>query len=185
MKRIVAVLVVLLGLTGCRETEEQLTQFMELRVKLLSCESYCFEMDVTADYGQELQSFSMSCSADPEEGVSFTVTKPGSIEGISGTLSNDGGKLTFDEEALAFELLAEGQVTPVSAPWILAKTLQGGYVTSCTMEGELLRVSIDDSYQEDALHLDVWLEDDLPVRADVLYRERRILSLEVKDFVIL
>ena len=72
---------------------------------------------------------------------------------------------------------------PVCAPWIFAKTLRGGYVTSCGMEEELMRVSIDDSYREDALHLDIWFDEaNKPKHAEILWKDRRILSLEVKEF---
>ena len=40
--------------------------------------------------------------------------------------------------------------------------------------------------EEDALHLDIWLDpEDQPVQADILYDGRRILSLTVTDFEIL
>ena len=57
---------------------------------------------------------------------------------------------------------------------------------SAGQEGELLRLTIDDSYEEDALTLDIWLgENQMPVRAEILYDSRRILSMEVRDFAIL
>ena len=118
--------------------------------------------------------------------MTFTVKEPESIAGITGSVSAQGGKLTFDDTALAFDLLAEGQVTPVTAPWLLVKTLRGGYVTSCGMEEEKLRVSIDDSYREDALRLDIWFDNNnVPNHAEILWANRRILSLEITSFEIL
>ena len=59
-------------------------------------------------------------------------------------------------------------------------------MTACGMDGEQVRVSVDDSYEEDALHLDIWLgEGDLPIHGEILYQNRRILSLEVKNFKLL
>ena len=95
-----------------------------------------------------------------------------------------GGKLTFDGQALSFALLADEQVTPVSAPWLLIRTLRSGYLTSCGEEGGTVRVAIDDSYEEDALHLDIWLdENDSPQRGEILWQGRRILSVSVTNFV--
>ncbi len=37
------------------------------------------------------------------------------------------------------------------------KTLRSGYITSAGMDGGRLRLTIDDSYEDDALHLDIWL----------------------------
>ena len=72
----------------------------------------------------------MDCKADSSGNLTFTVVKPETISGITGTLSGDGGNLTFDDTALHFELMAENQLSPVSAPWILIKTLRNGYITS-------------------------------------------------------
>ena len=125
----------------------------------------------------------MDCQCDSQGDLTFAVTAPETITGITGKVSDAGGKLTFDDTALQFDLMAEEQVTPVSAPWILMKTLRSGYITSAGMDGGRLRLTIDDSYEDDALHLDIWLgEDDCPEDAEILYKERRILSLKVTNF---
>ena len=184
MKKLVGVLVLLMVLAGCAGGNEELDRAMALRAKLLA--SGCsFDTTITADYGDKTHAFGVSCTADGQGNVSFTVTEPETIAGITGTLSGDGGKLTFDDTALAFPLLADGQVTPVSATWLMMNTLRGGYVRSCGMDGEQLRLSIDDSYEEESLHLDYWLgEGDIPVRCEIVYNDRRILSLQVSNFTI-
>jgi len=158
---------------------------MALRSRLLQATSCNFAVDITADYGQAVYEFSMTCEADARGDVRFAVTAPETIAGITGTVGGDGGKLTFDHTALQFDLMADEQVTPVSAPWILLKTLRGGYLTSAGMEDGCLRLSIDDSYEDEALHLDIWLNgQDVPLRADIVYDGRRIVSLDVRDFTI-
>ena len=78
------------------------------------------------------------------------------------------------------------QLSPVSAPWVFLKTLRSGYLTAAGEDGELLRLTIDDSYEEDALRLDIWLDPNhQPNHADILYEGRRILSLQVENFQIL
>ena len=77
-------------------------------------------------------------------------------------------------------------VSPVSGPWLLMKTLRSGYLTSCGVEDGCLRIAIDDSYEDDALHLDVWLdESDCPKRGEILWKGRRILTVEIENFVFL
>lgn len=186
MKRLVCVAMMLLLLTGCGTKNAELDRVMALRAELLAGNGCTFEAEITADYGDKTYTFETKCLANEQGGISFTVSAPETIAGITGTVSAEGGKLTFDDEALAFELLADGQVTPVSAPWLLVKTLRSGYVTSCGTDGEFLRVSIDDSYEEDALHLDIWLDSsDVPQRAEIVWKERRILSLAIENFEIL
>ena len=173
-------------LAGCTGKRDELDRAMKLRATLLGCLGCSFDVTVTADYGDEIYEFAMSCTSGGRGNVDFTVTKPESIAGISGTISSGEGKLTFDETVLQFALMADDQVTPVSGPWILMKTLLGGYLTAANEEGELLHLTINDSYEEDALQLDIWLDgEDRPVRADILYAGRRILALSVTNFQIL
>ena len=41
---------------------------------------------------------------------------------------------------------------------------------------------MDDSYEENALNLDVWLDsEDIPQRADICYAGKRILSLNLEN----
>ena len=46
------------------------------------------------------------------------------------------------------------------------------------------KLIIHDSYEEDSLQLDIWLDTEgLPVSAEILWQGRRILSLCVNNFV--
>ena len=183
MKKAVTLLVLLVIFTGCTQKNEELERGMVLRSKLLQAEGCSFEADITADYGDKLQKFSMHCQSDKAGDLTFCVTAPETISGITGKIDSEGGKLTFDDVVLHFDLLTDEQLSPVSAPWILLKTLRGGYLTSAGLEEEKIHLTVDDSYDDDALQLDIWLDEkDLPQRAEVLYDGRRILSLDVKSF---
>lgn len=183
MKRIIFALALIVLLTGCGVNNAELDRAMALRTKLLASSGCSFDAVITADYGDKVYTFSVACQADGQGKTTFTVKEPETIAGITGSISGEGGKLTFDDQALAFELLADGQVTPVSAGWLLINTLRSGYVKSCGLDGDRVRLAVDDSYQENALHLDIWLgEGDLPVYAEIVYDDRRILSLEVANF---
>lgn len=185
MKRICATVIFLLFLTGCSDASSEIERGMALRRQLLQASSCSFDAEITADYGDKLHIFSLSCQGNEKGDVTFSVTEPETIRGITGAIAQEKGSLTFDDKALYFELLTDDQLSPVSAPWILLKTLRSGYLTSACMEEGLLRLTIDDSYEEDALQLDIWLDEkDLPQRAEILYDGRRILSLVVKNFVI-
>ena len=127
----------------------------------------------------------MDCTGDAQGNVTFRVRDPETISGISGKIDRQGGALTFENTALQFGLLADGQLSPVSAPWVLLRALRGGYLTSAGMEDGLLRLSVNDSYADNAMNLDVWLDEaDIPQRAEVCYDGKRILSICVENFVI-
>ena len=185
MKRITAVILVILLLTGCTGKRDELDRAMKLRATLLGCLGCSFDVAITADYGDEVHQFAMSCVSGGRGDLSFTVTEPESIAGITGTISSGEGKLTFDDVALQFPLLADEQVTPVSGPWILMKTLLGGYLTAASEEEDLLHLTINDSYEEDALQIEIWLSsEDLPVNAEIFYDGRRIVTMTVENFQI-
>lgn len=183
MKRVVLLLLTALLLCGCSGGNEVLEQAMELRSQWIA-KSISFDAGITADYGDVSYTFSMACQVDTEGNMTFRVTSPETLAGITGTVSASGGKLTFDETALAFDLMADGQLTPVSAPWVLAKTLRSGYLSSCGKENGDLRLSIDDSYEEDSLHLEIWLQDSLPKYGEIYWQGRRLLTVEVSNFVL-
>ena len=155
---------------------------MALRSKILS-QGAEFDAVITADYSDKTYTFGVRCAVDAQGQLTFEITQPDTIDGITGTISGNGGKLIFDEQALAFPTLADGQLAPVSAPWLLMNTLRSGYLTSAGLEAGSVRVAIDDSYADNALHLDVWLDaNDLPGRSEILWKGRRILSVEVRNF---
>lgn len=183
MKRLVAVLLVLLTFTGCANMNSGMDRAMILRDRLLKSSGCSFTANITADYGEKIYTFIMNCTEDQEGTVNFEVISPESISGICGSLSAEGGKLTFDDQVVMFEMLADGQITPVSSPWILMRTLRSGYIKGCGSEADGFRLQIDDSYEEDALQLDIRTDENvLPVYAEILYKNRRIVSMEVENF---
>ena len=139
MKRITAVFLALVLLTGCTGKRNELDRAMKLRASLLGCLGCTFDTTITADYGDELHVFAMRCQTGGRGDLQFEVLRPESIAGITGEFSSGEGKLTFDDVVLQFPLLADEQVTPISGPWILTKTLLGGYISAVNEEGENLR----------------------------------------------
>ena len=186
MKRIASALLACVFLSGCSSGESVLDTGMELRAKLLQAEAISFRADIAADHGDTLDLFSLECSTDTSGTLTFTVISPDTIAGITGQISEESGSLTFDGTALHFPLVAQNRLSPVSAPWILMRALRRGYLRSAGMEQEQPRLTIDDSYEEDALQVDIWLDEKrLPKKAEILCEGRLILSLDVSNFEIL
>ncbi len=183
MKRLAAIVLLMVLLCGCAGHDGQMDRVLALRARLLQSNGCSFDAVITADYGEQVHKFTLACVADEKGTVSFTVNAPENIAGITGRIDSDGGKLTFDDQLLAFPLLADGQLSPVSSPWVLIKTLRGGYINACGNDGDYLLATVDDSYADDALQLDIWINgENTPVRAEILWQGRRFLSMEVKNF---
>ena len=182
MKRMVAIFLTVFLLAGCSRNGS-IDGALVLREQLLKCNSCSFDAQITADYGEKIYSFTLHCQTDKNGDLTFTVTEPKTIQGITGKISNDSGSLTFDDQILAFEMIADGQITPVSAPWLMVRTLRSGYIAYSGEDGSNTRVRFDDSYREDAIQLDIWLnENNQPLRCEILWQGRRVVSLDVKNF---
>ena len=183
MKQAVILLLLVEILVGCSPQNDSYERAVMLRKNLLESDGCEFETLITADYGEKVHTFRMACTADSSGALTFRVLEPDTIEGITGKNSELGGQLTFDDSVLMFEPLADGQISPVSAPWILIHTLRSGYISACGNDGDKLRIQLDDSYREDALHVDIWTDENtIPVRGEILYAGRRILSVDVERF---
>ena len=181
MKKLLSCLLCLLFLTGCGKEQSQENTLLQLRSKLQEC-GCTFSCGITVDYGDCIYTFGMNCAYAPGDGLQFTVIEPESIMDISGRITE--GKLRFDDVSLYFDLLADGMLSPVSAPWVVMQAITGGYLHTTGREEALLRVTLRDSYREDAFTVELWLKEEIPVSAEIYWEGRRILTLEIEDFVI-
>ena len=186
MKRLFIMFMLMLSICGCSTENRELERAIELRNKLQKSQGCSFDAVITADYGEHIYTFSMKCQTDAEGNLSFTVSEPETISGICGVIREDGGKLTFQNTILAFELMAEGQISPVSATWVMMHMLSSGYFHSCGPSEDGIQIAIDDSYEGDAIHLEVWTNwEDYPIRGEIIWQGRRILAVDVRNFKLL
>ena len=186
MKKLCIIFLVL-TLFGCSGEDSQMERCLQLREELLNCTSCSFDAEITADFGDITYTFTLQCQGNADGSLEFTVQKPETIAGICGIISAQGGKITFAEDrAIAFPLLAEGQASPICSPWLFYNALRSGYIVSCGTEEESLRLTLNDSYEENALQIDVWVDgEDRPFFAEIIWEGRRILAIRIEKFQIL
>lgn len=187
LKRLYAIILVvcIVFLTGCSH-QRDVNAGLALRDVILKADACTFRTVITADYIDRVYTFQIQCKFDKTGNMEFTVIEPELISGITGCITAESGKLTFDDQLLVFELLADGQLTPVSAPWVFMKALRSGYIHSFAQNDEVVQMCINDSYNSDALEVDIHLNaESHPFYAEILWMNRRILSLSISDFCIL
>ncbi len=185
MKRCVALLLVFFVtlVSGCSGFSESSNEGLRIREKLLQSSGCTFSAAVTADYGDRLYSYCADCSVDALGNLDFSITSPDTIRGITGRITQSEAALTFSDTILAFPPLADGEVSPVMAPWLFIHTLRSGYLTACGEDGDGYRLLLDDSYSEEALQLEVYLNNSKqPEFCDILWQGRRVLSLKISNF---
>lgn len=143
-----------------------------------------FRAGIVADVGDLQFSFSMDCSFDSEGTITFEITAPETIAGITGCIDSGNGKLTFDGASVDFGTMANGMVTPVSGPYVLLSCWRDSYCTACGTEELGLRITMPASYETQALMTDTWLDpqNGIPIYAEVCYNNDRVLSVTISDF---
>ena len=186
MKFFATLVLVLSMLCGCSTKDLGLEQVSDLRKNLLSSNGCSFQADITADYGDKVHTFQMTCSTDNNGKLDFIVTAPETISGISGSVSQDGANLTFEDVVLAFPMLADGEISPICAPWLFMNSLRGGYLSGCSEESDGLCIYIDDSFSDHPLKVEVKTDKNTrPTHVEYIWQNRRILSVDIQNFVIL
>lgn len=185
MRRIFGVILVFLLLNGCSKSSKQMEQAMQLRDSILSSKGCSFEVTVTADYQDIYYTFDMSCDSDAIGNVLFEVISPDTISGITGIVTAKEGKLTFDDHILLFSTLAEGQITPVSAPWLFLNSLKGGYIKGCAMDSGGILLEIDDSYANGSMMQRIRIDHGKPSYVEIFWDGSRVVTMDVKEFHIL
>lgn len=175
--------VLMLSLCGCNGATTGYEKGMEVRQKLLESDGCSFVAVVNADFGQTEYSFKLDCDVSKDGELAFEVIAPESIANIKGRVDWQSGSLRFDDTVLAFPHLAEGEISPVCAPWLFYKALSAGYIGACGEEDGLWRMSIDDSFRGENLAFEVWMnQDNIPVSAEIVWQGRKLLSLQIVDF---
>ena len=186
MKRLLAIIFIFLTLCGCNSKVSEIDDALSIRQQLLKAQGCRFIADISADYQDGLYHFTLACETDENGLLQFTVISPEAISGITGNISSQGGKLTFDDKVLAFPLLADGLMSPVSGPWILMQALRSGYIKSSGADGDGVVISINDTYSGESLRTDIYLDNESHIKhADIFWQGKRILSIAIKDFVYL
>lgn len=183
MKRICSLIVMLSMLvSGCRSSG--IDPGLELRDQLTHSSGISFLAEITADYGEYIHTFSLVCEADAAGNLSFKITAPDTIANIEGNFTGSGGNLSFDEKILAFPLLADGQISPISAPWLLMQLLLGGYISYGGVDGDHYLIHIDDSFDGHNIGADIWLDSrNVPIHSDLIWDGKRFLTMKISDFM--
>ncbi len=157
-------------------------QAITFRGKLISGDGCSFRAQITADYGQEVQHFTLACDADMEGMVSFCVVEPDTIEGITGKMEGEKGTVTYDGLQLAFPLMVYDQISPVAAPALTVACWMKEFILSAGISEDIYRVSYEKKINGKDLLIDTYFENDIPISAELCYNGYRIVNINITDF---
>ena len=175
-------LCLLLCLSACGGEDNAVSTAIEFRAALVQANGCSFQAEIEADLGKETQRFTVSCDFAADGTAKLTLLAPETISGITATVTENGGKITYDGIAVDFGLLANGEVVPAAAPAIVAQCWASEYISAAGYEEELCRVTYEKGFDEKTLLMDTWFENEVPICAEVCYNQNRILRLTISDF---
>ena len=180
MKRILPLFLVFL--LGCSGPDPAMEAALDLRSRCLASPAIRFRAEIRADYITGFEEFTLDCETSSDGAVAFRVVHPEEIADISGTVRQDEGTVEFDGAVLAYPLMAQGRLSPLGGPWVVMKAIRSGCIIAAGQEGELTRITIDDSYADNALTVDVWMEEGQVIQAEVAWEGLRCLVMTFDDF---
>lgn len=181
-KRLAVLLLLPLMLCGCAKRNVPAQEALAFRTQLMQVGKCSFTADMKVDYGSRVYEFSVLASYTPEE-TKLTIQSPEEIAGICATVTENGTKLQFQESELEFGKLANGTVSPVSAPWLLVQCWIGEYIASSGSDADMERVTYLKGNADSELSVDTWFDKEgVPVHAEFIYDNFRCLIVDIRDF---
>ncbi len=170
--------------TACTANDNSgLQTAMDFRAALLQTQACTFTAKVTANYNDRSYTFTIDCAYHTEGESTLTVTAPESIAGITATLSDGAGELSFDGTALDFGVLPSTELAPVAAPLLMANGWVSGYIDASGQEDGLWHTTYTVGAGSDAYQVDTWFTaDGQPTYGEISQGETTALSLAISGY---
>lgn len=184
MRRLIAMFLtsILLFLGACDREEEHLSPAIDFRAKLVQAGGCSFEAEITADFGDAVQSFRLACETDAQGNVAFTITEPPTLEGITATVSEGGKKLNYEGLIVEMGTLAEHSLAPAAAPGMILASWLSGYISWAGEREDVYQVTFRQELNSVSFQIDTFLKNNLPISAEVCYNNYRVLEMKIEEF---
>lgn len=176
------VLAICLLLCGCTATDLAMNEAIEFRAALVHSGQCSYTAKICADFGETVEEFTLSCRSLADGTTELTILEPQTLAGLTATVTNAGGTVTYDGMAVAFGLLADGALAPAAAPALTVASWSSEYIAYAeTLDGSI-RVTYEKGYDAAAMQVDTWFENSLPIYAEVCYNGERVVQMTFADF---
>ena len=132
---VMCVLMISLLLSGCGAGEKGGPQELALTIRseYLSAQGCTAGLEVVADYGQRVYTYTVDVTVTGDEGV-LTITAPEEVAGITVRMSPERNVLEYDGAVLETGPLDRDGLTPVGAVFSLLESARSGFIDSCVPE---------------------------------------------------
>ena len=169
-------------LIGCSRQDKAMQTALDLRTALLE-QGCSFTAELQAHLPDGTAEFTLQCVCAPDGTATLEVTDPDTISGITATVQPGGENASFDDVALDFGLLADGQVAPMVLPQLLFSCWTDGYIREAGKDEDLLSAIYLNGYGDRELAVEQWFTaDGVPTAADYWFGVDNIASVTISDF---
>ena len=129
-------------------------------------------------------SFTLDCVFSPETGASVTVTEPESIAGIQAQVKDTAASVSYDGMQLGLGSLADGNLAPLAAPYVLGQCWAGSTSTRPARRTAFCARPIGWATRKRELVVDTWFSQEplAPVRAEISFEGRMVLRTDISAF---
>jgi hypothetical protein len=136
VQRISLALAVGVMLSACGErTSPDQARVQEMRTIYQTMESFSAGAEITADYGEQLYTYTVELSGNVAEG-SMEVTAPENIAGTTLQWSENETTLTYQDITLETGALTASGLSPADAVPAILAACRSGSLVECCLEGE-------------------------------------------------
>lgn len=174
--------VLLLSFGGCRSEDQILSDALKFRTDLIREGACRFQGEITANFGETEDHFTVDCKVTSDGAAELTVVEPECIRGICATVTEGGGRLSFEGLAMEFGLLAQERFSPVALPALVVESWSKAYISAAGYEGECYRVTYENGYDSDTIKIDTWYEKKLPFYVEVCYNNIQVIKMNITAF---
>lgn len=172
---------------GNRTTDELA---LDIRADYLSMTGCQARMEVTADYGARVYTYTLDLSYEKAGDTTLTVAAPDEVAGITARITGDTALLEYDGVSLETGPLDTSGLSPVSAPSVLIRAVMEGFIAETDLElvgeTECLRMTCRDPETQagQGMELTLWLdaETHAMVKGEILVDGARVIDCAFSDF---
>lgn len=166
---------------------------LQLREDFLAMTGCSGQMELTADYGQRVYSYSVTFSSYQEQGMRLVLTAPEAVAGITAVIEQGQTNLVYDGVRLETGPLNEDGLSPLDALPAMITAVQSGCLaeTGSELLGETdtLRLCYRDPEQRTGANLEtiLWFDKDrrTPLRGELRSHDSTMIYCEFSAFNII